>query len=78
MTRRAGRPTYVPLRSSDDGLAAHSQNRWPNLAQDFGRINDCLSRFFPAGFYYKTFMWPRGGVEDALTSPSIRRAAGLG
>src|ERR1700732_2224225 len=40
-------------------LAVHSQNRWPSLGFDTGRINDFLSRFFPAGFYYKTFMWPR-------------------
>ena len=42
-----------------DGLVAESQNRWPSLRRDFGRINDALSAFFPAGFYYKTFMWPR-------------------
>ena len=42
-----------------DGLIAESQNRWPSLSRDFGRVNDALSAFFPAGFYYKTFMWPR-------------------
>ena len=60
-----------------DGLVAESQNRWPSLATDAGRINDWLSRFFPAGFYYKTFMWPRGAWK-ALYEPVIRRAAGLG
>jgi sarcosine oxidase subunit alpha len=60
-----------------DGLVASSQNRWPSLTQDFGRINDLLSRFFPAGFYYKTFMWPRRAWK-ALYEPVIRRAAGLG
>jgi sarcosine oxidase subunit alpha len=60
-----------------DGLVASSQNRWPSLAQDFGRVNDLLSRFFPAGFYYKTFMWPRRAWK-ALYEPVIRRAAGLG
>ncbi len=60
-----------------DGLVATSQNRWPSLTQDFGRINDLLSRFFPAGFYYKTFMWPRLAWK-ALYEPIIRRAAGLG
>ncbi len=40
-------------------------------------INDALSRFFPAGFYYKTFMWPRSAWK-ALYEPLIRRAAGLG
>ena len=60
-----------------DGLVAHSQNRWPSLAIDVGRVNDWLSRFFPAGFYYKTFMWPRKAWKS-LYEPIIRRAAGLG
>jgi sarcosine oxidase subunit alpha len=60
-----------------DGLAAHSQNRWPSLAVDVGRVNDWLSPFFPAGFYYKTFMWPRKAWKN-LYEPFIRRAAGLG
>ena len=59
------------------GLIAESQNRWPSLKRDFGRINDALSAFFPAGFYYKTFMWPRTAWK-ALYEPVIRRAAGLG
>jgi sarcosine oxidase, subunit alpha len=60
-----------------DGLIAESQNRWPSLQSDFGRINDWLSSFFPAGFYYKTFMWPRKAWK-AVYEPVIRRAAGLG
>jgi sarcosine oxidase, subunit alpha len=60
-----------------DGLIAESQNRWPNLRHDFGRINDALSAFFPAGFYYKTFMWPKKAWQ-AIYEPLIRRAAGLG
>jgi len=60
-----------------DGLIAESQNRWPSLQTDVGRINDWLSSFFPAGFYYKTFMWPRK-AWNALYEPVIRRAAGLG
>jgi sarcosine oxidase subunit alpha len=59
------------------GLKASSQNRWPSLTFDVGRINDHLSAFFPAGFYYKTFMWPRRGWKDWY-EPVIRRAAGLG
>ena len=58
-------------------LRAISQNHWPSLELDFGRINDKLSRFFPAGFYYKTFMWPRAAWKS-LYEPAIRRAAGLG
>jgi len=60
-----------------EGLEAHSQNRWPSLAFDVGAINDLLSPLFPAGFYYKTFMWPRRAWK-ALYEPYIRAAAGLG
>jgi sarcosine oxidase, subunit alpha len=60
-----------------EGLVAESQNRWPSLRRDFGRINDLLSAFFPAGFYYKTFKWPRRAWKS-LYEPIIRRAAGLG
>ena len=60
-----------------DGLEAVSQNRWPSLGHDAGRVNDLLGRFFPAGFYYKTFMWPQKAWK-ALYEPVIRRAAGLG
>lgn len=60
-----------------DGLEAHSQNRWPSLAFDFGALNDVLAPFIPAGFYYKTFMWPRGAWKS-FYEPRIRAAAGLG
>ncbi len=60
-----------------EGLNAHSQNRWPSLGFDLGRANDFLSPVFPAGFYYKTFMWPRSAWA-ALYEPLIRAAAGLG
>jgi sarcosine oxidase subunit alpha len=60
-----------------EGLDARSQNRWPSLRTDFGAINDRLGRFFPAGFYNKTFMWPRSFWER-LYEPAIRRMAGLG
>lgn len=60
-----------------DGLNAVSQNRWPSLKSDFGAINDRLAMFFPAGFYNKTFMWPRSFWEK-LYEPAIRRMAGLG
>ncbi len=60
-----------------DGLIAHSQNRWPSLKHDLGAINDRLGVFLPAGFYNKTFMWPRS-FWDKLYEPAIRRMAGLG
>ena len=60
-----------------DGLEAASQNRWPSLKFDAMAINDRLSPFFAAGFYYKTFMWPAAFWEKVY-EPIIRRAAGLG
>ncbi|NDU99411.1 sarcosine oxidase subunit alpha family protein [Pseudoroseicyclus tamaricis] len=60
-----------------DGLETQSQNRWPALSLDLMAVNDLASPFFGAGFYYKTFMWPRKAWE-ALYEPVIRRAAGLG
>ncbi|WP_171169721.1 sarcosine oxidase subunit alpha family protein [Ruegeria sp. HKCCA0370] len=60
-----------------DGLEATSQNRWPSLAFDALSINDRLSPFLTAGFYYKTFMWPKAFWEK-LYEPMIRKAAGLG
>ncbi|MEJ6389435.1 sarcosine oxidase subunit alpha family protein [Gymnodinialimonas ulvae] len=60
-----------------DGLEAKSQNRWPSLVFDAMAINDRLSPFLTAGFYYKTFMWPAAFWEK-LYEPIIRRAAGLG
>ncbi len=68
------RATTVDLH---DGLNVVSQNRWPSLKTDFGAINDRLGMFFPAGFYNKTFMWPRS-FWDKLYEPAIRRMAGLG
>ena len=66
--------TIVPLH---DGLEARSQNRWPSLAFDLMAVNQLASPIFVAGFYYKTFMWPKQAWEK-LYEPLIRRAAGLG
>ncbi|OHV75490.1 sarcosine oxidase subunit alpha [Ensifer sp. LCM 4579] len=60
-----------------DGMKVSSQNRWPSLSFDVGGFNNFLSPFFAAGFYYKTFMWPKAAWH-ALYEPFIRRAAGLG
>ena len=60
-----------------EGLEARSQNRWPSLGFDVGAVNNWLSPFLPAGFYYKTFMWP-SVLWEKLYEPVIRRAAGLG
>jgi sarcosine oxidase subunit alpha len=60
-----------------EGLKAESQNRWPSLAFDLGSINGLFAPFIPAGFYYKTFMWPRRWWKS-LYEPLIRARAGLG
>ncbi|MGQ0663018.1 MAG: sarcosine oxidase subunit alpha family protein [Pseudomonadota bacterium] len=59
-----------------DGLVADSQNRWPSLGFDLRAIHEALSPLFPAGFYYKTFMWPPRWWM--FYEHHIRRAAGLG
>jgi sarcosine oxidase subunit alpha len=73
---------YVPnLRATQielyEGLQAESQNRWPSLDFDVGAVNDWVSPFIPAGFYYKTFMWPRTAWHS-FYEPRIRASAGLG
>lgn len=60
-----------------DGLTAKSQNHWPSLNFDVGTINNYVSRFLPAGFYYKTFMFPRAAWKHVF-EPIVRQSAGLG
>ena len=60
-----------------EGLKAKSQNCWPSVKFDIGEINNILNRFFPAGFYYKTFMWPKS-FWFKVYEPFIRKAAGMG
>ena len=60
-----------------DGMKIETQNRWPSLKYDIGAVNSLLSPFLSAGFYYKTFMWPKAFWEK-LYEPIIRKAAGLG
>ena len=59
------------------GLEAFSQNAWPSVKTDVMAVNDLVSPFLGAGFYYKTFMWPKAFWEKVY-EPIIRRAAGLG
>src|SRR5690348_6558878 len=59
-----------------DGLVSESQNRWPSLTFDIGAVNSLMHRFIPAGFYYKTFMWP--AKAWLFYEKFIRNAAGLG
>ncbi len=60
-----------------DGLVAESVNRWPSLTADLFAATGLLSRFLPAGFYYKTFfahptLWHR------VFEPMLRGLAGFG
>jgi methylglutamate dehydrogenase subunit C len=59
------------------GLQAESQNRWPSLKFDVMAVNGLFASIMPAGFYYKTFMWP-AAFWERVYEPMIRRAAGLG
>jgi len=59
-----------------EGLTASSQHCWPSVEFDIGAINNKLSRMLPAGFYYKTFMWP--AALWMKYEHFIRQAAGLG
>ena len=61
-----------------EGLSATSQNCWPSVKFDVGAVNNALSFLFPAGFYYKTFMWPHGPAWWLRYEHLIRRAAGMG
>jgi sarcosine oxidase subunit alpha len=60
-----------------DNMIVKSQNHVGSLNFDLMAINDWLSPFLSAGFYYKTFMWPAAFWEK-FYEPVIRRAAGLG
>jgi sarcosine oxidase subunit alpha len=54
-----------------DGLQVVSGNCWPSLEFDLGASLSKLAAFMPAGFYYKTFMWPHWHLFE----PSIRYMA---
>jgi len=57
-----------------DGMVCHPGNAWPSLRLDIAAINARLAALLPAGFYYKTFMWPHWHLFE----PAIRAMAGLG
>jgi len=63
-----------------EGLVASSQNHWPSLGFDVGAMNNLVAGIAPvfsAGFYYKTFMFPRAAWKHVY-EPAIRQSAGLG
>ena len=59
-----------------DGLKVSSVNCWPSVSLDALSLMNWLSPFLQAGFYYKTFMYPRKGWM--FYEKVIRRAAGFG
>ena len=65
------RAPMVPL---TEGLVANSQNCWPSVDFDVGRLVDFSHALWPAGFYNKTFKWPSWHTWEGM----IRRSAGLG
>jgi sarcosine oxidase subunit alpha len=60
-----------------DGLVAKSVNVFPSLQFDAGAAIGALSRFMPAGFYYKTFFGSRF-LWQRVFEPVIRHAGGWG
>ncbi len=65
--------TMLPL---FEGLEARSVNARPTVEFDLGAIKNLFHRFIPAGFYYKTFMWPADRWD--WYGSAIRRVAGWG
>ncbi len=65
------RATMQPL---VEGLSATTENAWPSIGFDCGRVLDFTHWFWPAGFYNKTFKWPSWHLYEGL----IRRSAGSG
>ena len=59
-----------------NGMKASSVNCWPSVSFDMMSLMGWFSPFLQAGFYYKTFMYPRKGWM--LYEKLIRRAAGFG
>ena len=59
-----------------DGLETRSVGAKVAATFNPGEIINLLHRFFPAGFYYKTFMWPRNRWD--WYGRFIRKVAGWG
>ncbi len=65
------RATAMPLL---EGLEGRSQNCFPSVNFDVGRVLDYTRALWPAGFYYKMFKWPNWHAFEW----AVRRAGGLG
>ena len=59
-----------------NGMNAEGVNPWPNALARLLSINRTFTPLFPAGFYYKTFMWP--AKAWMFYERFIRKAGGLG
>jgi len=77
----SGAATIPNLRATQtelyDGMEVRSVNCWPSVKFDLSAISQYFAALMPAGFYYKTFMWPRSWW-DSIYEPRIRKAAGFG
>ena len=58
------------------GLRSETVNPWPSPFKHLLSINRWFTPLFPAGFYYKTFMWP--AKAWMWYEHFIRKAGGLG
>ncbi|MEM6888301.1 MAG: 2Fe-2S iron-sulfur cluster-binding protein [Pseudomonadota bacterium] len=56
------------------GMQVRAVNAWPSARFDVKSVLGAFDALLPAGFYYKTFIWP----DWHLFEPAIRRLAGLG
>ncbi len=65
------RATLEPLQQ---GMAIRSTHARGTAQRDTFSFFDRFARFIPAGFYYKTFMWPRFRLYEGM----IRALAGIG
>ncbi len=65
------RATLEPLQA---GMGIRSTHARGNAQRDTFSFLDRFARFIPAGFYYKTFMWPRFRLYEGM----IRSLAGIG
>ena len=68
-----GKATQVEIY---EGLEVSSVNCWPSVEFDLSAVMDWVSAILPAGFYYKTFMYPQKGWM--FYEKWIRKAAGFG
>jgi sarcosine oxidase subunit alpha len=64
----------APLLELTPDIHARSHSGWPSVNFDLGRSLDLVAPLWAAGFYNKTFIWPRWHTYE----PLIRRLAGLG